>query len=444
MYEYMKTGFRKTLTASLVLLLVVGCLLGACSGGNTSPSQSASGGYPPLDLPDWYGYSWVRDTEFNSLDTQEQLSRVTTVTLSENDQMNLHAIKTAPSGDVFVVGLEVHIESDTTTALMARCDSNLNLIKSIKSSDFAYCFTLEIDTKGNVYIPCETEDGRLFIVKFNSDLEEICRQQVQLSATFQSIGLADDGSLYVCGHQRTSESNIYESDAIIAKYSTELELLGHQTWNGGHESNLFNELAVAVDGSVFVIGASHDFDPPTYPVLRKYGADLSFEAEVVMEPDGDFDRFVDLATAPDDSVYAIFSYGFTAADGDLMRVIRYSNALEEVNTTSPAEEVNSAANLPSRYTAFLYLEGIEVDRDGLVYCVGNYGGLTVSMETADYLAVVVLSDELSVLNVALLPALPVNTGFNTPAVCLSDDADIYIAGSYVDFSTEPTWAQIVK
>jgi hypothetical protein len=444
MYEYMKTGFRKTLTASLALLLVVGCLLSACSGGNTSPSQSISGGYPPLDLPDWYGYSWVRDTEFNSLDTQEQLSRVTTACLTEDSQTYLRAIKVAPNGDVYIVGLEVHSESDTTTALIARCDSNLNLIKAIESSDFAYCFTLDIDTEGNIYISCIVDDGKVFIVKFNSDLDEICRQEVGLNTNLQSIGIANDGSLYACGYLRTSESNIHESDAIIAKYSAELELLGYQTWNGGHESNLFNELAVAVDGSVVVVGETHDLNPPTYPVLRKYGADLSFEAEVVVEPDGTHDRFVDLAIAPGSSVYTVFSSGYNNGDDEVWRVIKYTSALEEDGFIFLAEEVTSAANLPSRYTSFLNLEGIEVDRDGLVYCVGHQSALAVTGDTSDSLVAVVLSDELSILNVAHLPVLPVNKGFDPLVICLSDDANLYIANCYVDLSTEPTFAQIVK
>ena len=440
MYINIKISFRKTLAASLALLLVVGCLLSACTGGNDSPSQLVSEGYSLQDLPDWYGYSWVRDTEFNSLDTQEQLSRIITVSLGEYFWTQINAIKVAPNEDVYAAGLAARSESDSATALITRCDSNLNLIKSVEVPNSSSCATLEVDTEGNIYVPCETEDGKYLIVKYSSELDEICRQEVEPNASFTSIGFADDGSLYMCGNLGTPN---VASDAIIAKYSTELELVGYQTWSGEYKSDNFTRLSVAVDGSVFVIGDTQDEYPLIRPVLRKYSADLSFLAEVSVEPAGTHDRFIDLALAPNGSVYTVLS-SYDSFAGNLMTVIKYTSALEELGTTILADEVTSVANLPSQFRSFFLLDRIVVDRNGLVYCLGYQNAFAGSSDTRDFLVVIVLSDELSILNVALLAILPINNGFNNLAVCLSDNADLYIAGCYVDFSTEPTCVQIVK
>jgi hypothetical protein len=431
------------------MLMVFNCLLGACTADNNNQERQVSEGYPLLDLPDWYGYSWVRDTEFNSLDAQEQLSRVTIATLGDDSRTHINAIKAAPSGDVYVVGLVGHANLDnendlaSTSALFARYDRNLNPIKSIEVPDLSSCIALEVDREGNVYVSCGTEEGDL-IVKYSSDLEEIYRQETEFGAHFTSMELSDDGNLYMSGLLGTSDSDTYASDAIIARYSTEFDFLAYQTWNGGKNSNYFTGLGVAADGSVYVVGEMRDMYPPVYPILRKYNADLSSCSEVVIEPEGYYDRFVDLAIASDGSVYAVFNSGNRDGDDPVCEIIRYTNSLEEVGSIFLADEVFNAANLPMEYTSFLNLNVIEVDRDGLIYCVGTMSALTTFGDSVAYTVVIVQSSELSILNVVLLPIFPISRGFERPIACLSDDADLYLSGCYVDTSAEPTFAQIVK
>ena len=452
MHGHNHLNSRKTIAALTVLLIVFSSLLNACTSYQ-SPKHPESKSYPPLELAEWYGYSWARDTEFNGLSTEEKLSRITTTSIEEGFITNISAIKAAPGGGIFVVGMVTYanpedmLNSDNSPYIVfiARYNNDLSLLNYIEVSDFNFCPAIEVYKDGSVYVVYVAQSGLNTIVKYDSNLEEICRQEAISNVSYSHMGLASDGALYISGDVKTSSGeDVYYSDAIIAKYSANLVLQGYTTWNGGREQSNYSRLVVVGDGSVFVIGDTRDEYSFPYPILHKYSADLELVAEVTFEPNGYIDCINGIATTPDGSVYIVYTTNNRESDsGSACGVVQYTESLEEIASVWLDEEVMVASWLPASYSSRLYLSSIAVDSGGLIYCIGTQYALTDTGEDSYYLVAVVLSSELSILNTA---HLPMDDSYGPSSICLSDDADLYIAGYYsnTSFHIKQVGALLIK
>ena len=142
-----------------------------------------------------------------------------------------------------------------------------------------------------------------------------------------SLALAADGSVYVAGHTLSSDfpttigaydsSHNGESDIFIAHLSADLSMQLESTFLGGSDSDYNPSLALAADGSVYVVGETRSTDFPTtsgvydsshdgYTIdilIALLSADLSTLSESTFLGGRSYENVPILALAVDGSVY---------------------------------------------------------------------------------------------------------------------------------------------
>ena len=447
---YMKVRKSKKVLVVLMSILLSGsCLLSACTKTNEQSTVNNPANNAPLELPDGYGYSWTRDTNFSSLSAEEQLELVNTAFIEEGFLAQVHSIDIAPNEDIYVSGAvtygtaaDIHGDSATYCALLVRYDKDLNLIKSLIVSDYGAFFTIGIDNNGYIYVEGTDHDGYT-IVKYDAALNEVRRQETMPLTSLNSTVFSADGYLFMSGSIMTNIEE-YSFSAIIAKYTTDLELVDYVTWDDDRINN-FQKLAVASDNSVYAIGNAAapnllDFTA----VLCKYDSNLELLQTVIKTKKTNL-RFDDIAIGKDDSVFVLYDPGYTesARTNDTFEhiIIKYSANLDELCLFS-SENVLSAETDSFQYFS-CYLSSLAVDKNGFVYCAGTVEATTTNEPLRYYVIAIVLSEELSLLNISLCT---VDKGFLVAGICLSDNADVYIAGSLNNNGTvfEPKSSLIIK
>ena len=447
MDRFLNANLQKLLSLLLIFALGTNCLLGACTSNNraTTNNQSAEpSNTPPPELLEGYAYSWVRDTNFSNLNTDDQLNLINTAYYNEGFQAQFHAIGTAPNEDIYVSGTVVYgtvadINNDTSLryALIVRYDKNLRYVDSFSTADFIAFYTLGIDKEGFIFVE-GTGYGNNTIIKLDCELIEINRQEVLPMACFRAIAFTTDNCLLMCG-LITTNPNGFGDDAIIVKYNTNLELIDYVTWNDGVLSS-FDKLAVSSDSSIFVVGSIRvPYVANSIAVLCKYNSNLEL-LDTTIKSEGLNDTFVDLTLGLDDSVYAVYDPGYVEDDPGL-RVIKYTSALVEVCVSSSIEELLNSTGSPQYNWPFL--SSIVTDPKGLFYCIGKVTVSTNATATQDYVFAIIIDSNLSVLNVSLCPA---ERGVQVAGACLSGNADVYVSGYYMNYglAIDPTGALIIK
>jgi Domain of unknown function (DUF5122) beta-propeller len=143
----------------------------------------------------------------------------------------------------------------------------------------------------------------IFIVKFAPDGSLVWQRVWTASTVFGSfqgpgVALAADGSVFVTGLTNTNTSN--SIDAVLLKFDPNGNLLWQRTWGGGG-FDAGNAVAVALDGSAYIVGPTSSFGTGSFSLfIVKFDSAGDLVWQKIW--DGAFGMAVGLA--PDGSVYA--------------------------------------------------------------------------------------------------------------------------------------------
>ena len=122
-------------------------------------------------------------------------------------------------------------------------------------SDFAS--DVEVGSDGTVVVTGSTSSGLVLLVKFDSDGNLVWERSFS-GGTFDNangMALAADGSIYVVGLTFSPEG---PADALIMKVDADGTPLWQRTWGGG-STDVAHDVAVASDGNIYVAGTNNSF-----------------------------------------------------------------------------------------------------------------------------------------------------------------------------------------
>ena len=213
--------------------------------------------------------------------------------------------------------------------------------------------------------------GSAVIVKYDSNLNQQNMVFFDSSnSSFRSLAIASDGSIYVVG-----DTGLFIYQAVIVKYDSNLNQQSTATW-GGNGSSSFVSVAIAPDGSVYAAGDSQSTDADFVnkgeddAIIVKYDKNLK-KKSIASWGGSHFDRFTSVAVAPDGSVYASgHSHSKDAGAGferngnwRLVLIVKYDKNLKQQNVVVWGDPESSDC------------KSMAIASDGSIYVVGSIGGV---------------------------------------------------------------------
>ena len=244
-------------------------------------------GYPERPV-----FSWANDTWFSELSTEEQLAALSIMSFGGSDHDVFTSVVVAHDGSIYAVGYSDSTDAGFANkggstgvasegawdAVIVKYDSNLKQqnMASWGGSESDFFTSVAVAPDGSIYAagysyntvvgPGNNRVYGAVIVKYDSDLKQ---QNMVFSSSKEINGLASvaialDGSVYVVGTSGVTDmvlpnKGISKWDAVIEKFDSGLEQQNMGYWRGS-ESNTFFSVAVTPDGSICVVGSSCSAD----------------------------------------------------------------------------------------------------------------------------------------------------------------------------------------
>lgn len=158
------------------------------------------------------------------------------------------------------------------TLLWQRTWGQDQLSGSRQALDDDYALDIALGPDGSVHLAGVYSGGGVLVIKMDGDGNVIWTTSWNHSTAFgfgQSIAVAGDGSVYVVGGINGAGAGF--SDMLILKLASDGTLGWQQTW-GGPINELARDVAVAPDGSIYVAGEGNSFFAND-AILLKYASD---------------------------------------------------------------------------------------------------------------------------------------------------------------------------
>ena len=227
-------------------------------------------------------------------------------TLGGSDDDYGRSVAVAPDGSVYVCGRTNSAGAGYYDLLLAKFSSSgtVQWQKTLGGSDYEEGNSVAVAPDGSVYV-CGETDGSVLLAKFSSS--GTVQWQKTLSGWSndygRSVAVAPDGSVYVCGGTSgTSSTGAGGSDLLLAKFSSS----GTVQWQkilGGSSMDAGYSVAVAPDGSVYVCGRTNSAGAGYYDLLlAKFSSSGTVQWQKLLGG-SKFDYGYSVAVAPDGSVY---------------------------------------------------------------------------------------------------------------------------------------------
>ena len=218
------------------------------------------------------------------------------------------SVAVAPDGSVYVCGYTYSAGTGGIDLLLAKFSSSgtVQWQKTLGSgNDTGQSVAVAPD--GSVYVCGRTNSAGtggidLLLAKFSSS------GTVQWQKTLggskweygESVAVAPDGSVYVCG--RTNSTSAGDYDLLLAKFSSSGTVQWRKTL-GGSNTDYANSVAIAPDGSVYVCGYTNSTGAGDYDLLlAKFSSSGTVQWQKTLGG-GSIDYGQSVAVAPDGSVY---------------------------------------------------------------------------------------------------------------------------------------------
>ena len=175
-----------------------------------------------------------------------------------------YSVAVAPDGSFYVCGYTNFNTAGSSDFLLAKFSSSgtVQWQKKLGSRHFEMGRYVAVAPDGSVYVcgyTAETTNGNpaLLLVKFSSS--GTVKWQKILGGKFVetggSVAFAPDGSVYACGYTTTVGAG--SADLLLAKFSSSGTVQWQKTL-GGSANEYGQSVAVASDGSVYVCGETSD------------------------------------------------------------------------------------------------------------------------------------------------------------------------------------------
>ncbi len=222
-----------------------------------------------------------------------------------------YSVAVAPDGSVYVCGYTSYGTSESEDLLLVKFSSSGTMqwykVYGINGTDIGYSVAVAPD--GSVYVCGYTYSSSagdyLLLVKFSSSGTVQWQKALGGSGytgydSGESVAVAPDGSVYVCGRTQSAGAGYY--DLLLAKFSSSGTLQWQKTLGGSsYESG--ESVAVAPDGSVYVCGRTQSAGAGYYDLLlAKFSSSGTVQWQKTLGG-SEYDYGYSVAVAPDGSVY---------------------------------------------------------------------------------------------------------------------------------------------
>jgi len=231
------------------------------------------------------------------------------------------SIADAPDGNIYIAGGDTALGQDV---FVAKLDNNGNLIwyKTIGDSERRSALVkLAVAPDGYIYVTGFISI-HAFVAKLDSNGNLVWFKTIGGSRDDygHTVAVAPDGSVYVVGV--TASYSVGWYDVFVAKLDSSGNLLWFRTI-GGSDDEWGYSIAVAPDGSIYVVGSTRSFGAGDYDV---FVAKLNSDGELLwFKTIGtpSYEEGLDITVAPDGSMYI----GGTATLGAFLAKIDSSGNL---------------------------------------------------------------------------------------------------------------------
>ena len=252
-----------------------------------------------------------------------------TLSGSMHDKGNF--ITVASDGSVYVCGITDSYSEDPYEPyydlLITKFNSSgsLQWQKILGGSDDDYGQSVAVASDGSVYVYGYTYSAGMgysdsLITKFNSSgaLQWQKTFGVNTNDLGQSVAVASDGSVYICGYTNSSNPGLNRYDLLIAKFNSSGTLSWQKTLSGSDDVCGYS-VAVASDNSVYVSGYTNSTGAVGNDLLiAKFNSSGSLQWQKILGGNND-DRGQSVTVASDGSVYVCgYTYSAGVGGGDLL------------------------------------------------------------------------------------------------------------------------------
>ena len=274
-------------------------------------------------------------------------------TLGDSNDNYSRSIAVAPDGSVYVCGNTESTSNGSNDLLLAKFSSSgtVQWQKTLGGGGDERGQSVAVAPDGSVYV-CGITRPYLLIAKFNSS-GTVQWQKTLGGGPGNSIAVAPDGSIYVCVQ---GGSSYYVS--TLSKFSSSGTTQWGKTLYGDSRHNYGLSVAVAPDGSVYVCGYTDSVYNGTHNfLLTKFSS--SGTAQWYKTLGAGYERGQSVAVAPDGSVYVCGYTDSVGAGGTYFLLAKFSSS----GTVQWQKTLGGSGND--------YCESVAVAPDGSVYVCGN-------------------------------------------------------------------------
>ena len=250
-----------------------------------------------------------------------------------------YSVAVAPDGSVYACGVTQLADTGNNHLLLAKYSSSgtVQWQKTLGGSNSDYGQrSVAVAPDGSVYACGSTRSAGagsfdLLLAKFSSS------GTVQWQKTLggsrddygQSVAVAPDGSVYVCGHAYSA--GVGECDFLLVKFSSSGTVQWQKTLGGG-KGDYGKSVAVAPDGSVYICGFTYSAGAGDYDFfLAKFSSSGTVQWYKTLGVSGD-DEGYSVAVAPDGSVYICgntSSYDFFLAKFSSSGTVQWQKKIDD-------------------------------------------------------------------------------------------------------------------
>ena len=247
-------------------------------------------------------------------------------TLGDSNDDYSRSVAVAPDGSVYVCGYTESTSNGSNDLLLAKFSSSgtVQWQKTLGGSGDERGQSVAVAPDGSVYV-CGITRPYLLIAKFNSS-GTVQWQKTLGGGPGNSIAVAPDGSIYVCVQSGTS---YYVS--TLSKFSSSGTTQWGKTLYGDSRHNYCQSVAVAPDGSVYVCGYTDSvYNGTRNLLLTKFSS--SGTAQWYKTLGAGYEHGQSVAVAPDGSVY-VCGDTYLAGNCDLL-LAKITDSIIEKDTVT--------------------------------------------------------------------------------------------------------------
>ena len=192
------------------------------------------------------------------------------------------SVAVAPDGSVYVGGFTYSAGVGDFDFFLAKYSSSgtVQWYKTLGSSDEDVVNSVAVAPDGSVYI-CGNTCYDFFLAKYSSSGTVQWQKEIDAnySGSAYSVAVAPDGSVYVCGKTYVSGAGRGD-DLLLVKFSSSGTVQWQKTLYGSRNDQ-GQSVAVAPDGSIYVCGMTQSAGAGYYDVLLAKITDSLIEQDTV-------------------------------------------------------------------------------------------------------------------------------------------------------------------